>query len=580
MTVGYCQHYHQWRRTPGLHVFVVSFVTTILILGGHIASKGGGVGAIRALPHAISHASMASLEVNSGGSRPLPKAASAEPQRSDAKHIGEKFEPVAILPKAEERPAAASAAPVAPAPLLLHGDLSPSQKEMPSNRETRCLIQDWVMKHKQLQDDMLSGENPKRFLVVRPDCGYCGMCNILDAITGTYLLAVLTDRALVIDWRYPGKRGWQEGTNYLDPRLVDWKAQSAVGADTFDWSGNKTLLLHGWNDGATIKDLLKIPEVFSDTLDVEENEAIILVHMGQSPATSLRINPEAKKRAVAKGLLAEDTVWDEHWDQQFKGCALRVLFQPSKILKDFYCQVQGEGSSEGIGVHVRTGDDRTWNEKYAYPTDEHYRFARCAEGMRQAMLEDDFKAMVGAVASEGGRRVNVERWHVASDYQQVVDDIRARFPEQVASMDTFESEEMKQAGAIRVHYSNTPYQQFALGPLMDLIKLSSGLAVIGTCRSTYSAAAGSFGMLPNELTLLKRTNFEMRYFHSTACPEMPKEDEAEGMCRELLESNRKLVEEVLRTPPFITCPLFGESGDADDGGGGGKNDDLRSRINR
>ena len=61
-------------------------------------------------------------------------------------------------------------------------------------------------------------------------------------------------------------------------------------------------------------------------------------------------------------------------------------------------------------------------------------------------------------------------------------------------------------------------------------------------------------MLPNELTLLKRTNFEMGYFYLTACPEMPKEDEAEGVCRELLVSNKQLVEEMLRTPPFITYP--------------------------
>lgn len=38
---------------------------------------------------------------------------------------------------------------------------------------------------------------------------------------------------------------------------------------------------------------------------------------------------------------------------------------------------------------------------------------------------------------------------MASDYQQVVDDIRARLLEQVASMDTCKSEEMKQAGGIR-----------------------------------------------------------------------------------------------------------------------------------
>eukprot|EP00624_Nannochloropsis_granulata_P001754 evm.model.NODE_18605_length_9087_cov_23.447233.4 len=226
------------------------------------------------------------------------------------------------------------------------------------------------------------------------------MCNVLDATIGTYLLAILTDRALVIDWRYPGKRGLGGRRASIDPRRVDWKAQRAMGADMFDWPGNKTLLLPGWNDGAIIKEM-KVSEIFRDTLDVEEIEAFILVRTGQIPGTSLVI--------IAKGLMTEeDMVWDEYRDHQFKGCALRALFQPSKTLKDFYCQLQGEGPSEGFGVHVRTGDDRTWNEEYAYPIDEHYRFANCAEGVRQAMLKEEFKVMVGAVDAGGGRRVACE----------------------------------------------------------------------------------------------------------------------------------------------------------------------------
>jgi len=576
-------HHHHRRGDPGLpkrglYIFLGSLVATILVMefySGLFGPGGGGAGdAGTTLPEALSAARMAaSVDADTGSSRPLPprpqeRKVPAEPRQPHVKPMEEEVKPVLAPPKAEEKPAAAAAAAA-----VLPKPKDPPASLLPPNREARCLAQDWVVKHKQLQDDMLAGKKTKRFLVVRPDCGYCGMCNRLNAIIGTYLLAVLTDRALVIDWRYPGKYGWQDNTNYLDPHLVDWKAQSAVGADTFDWPENKTLLLHGWNEGATIRDMLKVFKVFPDTMDVEENEAIILVYMGISPAESLKINPEARKRAVAKGLMTEDTVWDEDWDQQFAGCALRALFQPSKILQDFYCQLQGEGPGKGIGVHVRTGDDRTWNEEHANPTDEHFRFARCAEGMRQAMVKDyytkeGFRTMAEAAVAKGGRRVDVEQWHVASDYQQVVDDVRKRFPARVASMDTFETEEMKQTGNIRVHSANTAHQQFPLGALLDLIQLSSTLAVVGTCRSTFSAAAGYFGMLPNEFTLLKRTNFEMRYFHSTDCPRMPKEDEAEIMCRELLVSSKDLVEDVLRTPAFITCPV--PSSSSSGGGGGGK----------
>ncbi len=117
------------------------------------------------------------------------------------------------------------------------------------NPEARCLAQGWVRKHAELQREMVEGKRPKRFLVFRPDCGYCGMCNRLNAILGHYLWAVLTDRAFVIDWRYPGKQGWTEGTNYLDPRALNWTADYAVGKPTFDWETERCV--HVWSSKAS-----------------------------------------------------------------------------------------------------------------------------------------------------------------------------------------------------------------------------------------------------------------------------------------------------------------------------------------
>lgn len=112
-------------------------------------------------------------------------------------------------------------------------------KAAAENPEARCLAQGWIQKHAALQREMAEGKRPKRFVVYRPDCGYCGMCNRLNAILGHYLWAVLTDRAFVIDWRYPGKHGWKEGTHYLDPRAVNWTADYNVGKPTFEWEGER-----------------------------------------------------------------------------------------------------------------------------------------------------------------------------------------------------------------------------------------------------------------------------------------------------------------------------------------------------
>lgn len=75
----------------------------------------------------------------------------------------------------------------------------------------------------------------------------------------------------------------------------------------------------------------------------------------------------------------------------------------------------------------------------------------------------------------------------------------------------------------------------------------------------YSRAHNhSPGMIPPELVLLKRTNFEARYFHTFKCPEMPPVKEAEGFCHDVAVEHRALLEQVLWTPPFVSCPARNE----------------------
>jgi hypothetical protein len=91
---------------------------------------------------------------------------------------------------------------------------------------------------------MLAGETPARYLVIQPECGYCGMCNRLNAILGSYMLAVLLGRALVIDWTWEG-RWFAKGTRYLEPNLIDWQAQSAVGKPYFKSDPGRTRCVRG-----------------------------------------------------------------------------------------------------------------------------------------------------------------------------------------------------------------------------------------------------------------------------------------------------------------------------------------------
>ena len=150
----------------------------------------------------------------------------------------------------------------------------------------RCLAQPWIQKHAQLQREMFEGKRPAKYLVYRPDCGYCGMCNRLNGMLGTYLAAVLMDRAFVIDWRYPGKHGWSEGTWFLDPRVVDWRAESAMGEGkpSFELPGNRTQMLEGWGG-----DPGNAEEVFrtTDFTSLDAHDAIVIRMVGEAPTLAL-----------------------------------------------------------------------------------------------------------------------------------------------------------------------------------------------------------------------------------------------------------------------------------------------------
>jgi hypothetical protein len=102
---------------------------------------------------------------------------------------------------------------------------------------------------------------------------------------------------------------------------------------------------------------------------------------------------------LRSGLMTADTEWTAEWDEEFKKCAVRVLFQPTETLTNAYCSLLKGQPARGLGIHVRTGkgprkrwndghanpvsdslrrwmvlagDDRTWNEKFAFPKVEHF----------------------------------------------------------------------------------------------------------------------------------------------------------------------------------------------------------------
>jgi len=56
-------------------------------------------------------------------------------------------------------------------------------------------------------------------------------------------------------------------------------------------------------------------------------------------------------------LIKHEEEWTKEWDEEFKKCALRVLFKATPTLERHYCQIQKGRETRGIGIHVRTGEE-------------------------------------------------------------------------------------------------------------------------------------------------------------------------------------------------------------------------------
>lgn len=54
--------------------------------------------------------------------------------------------------------------------------------------------------------------------------------------------------------------------------------------------------------------------------------------------------------------------------------------------------------------------------------------------------------------------------------------------------------------------------------------------------------------------LIHLPHMQARYFSTYKCPEMPPVEEAGGFCHDLIKEHKELAAQVLRTPPFVSCP--------------------------
>ena len=275
---------------------------------------------------------------------------------------------------------------------------------------------DWQEKYKELHAEILNRNREEKYLVylcpgTRQGC--CGYGNRLRAVASLFYLAVLTDRAFLIDWRAP-----EPIENHLTPRNIQWNYSAPTDICTglrirkHYWGTTKTDIREA--EGWIIKESRHFKKWLTSTdlksyFDWPVEEITTIWYFAEGGIT---LNPFLMKRAKDLGvtpLLSNTPSYTRI------GCAFDFLFSKSESLENGLTQLKEELQfDEGpvIGIHIRTGDDqfdyyasdndRTWNLKNVSRL---LKFFDCAKAVEKKMYNATERSRV--------------RWFVSTDHVRV-----------------------------------------------------------------------------------------------------------------------------------------------------------------
>ena len=296
--------------------------------------------------------------------------------------------------------------------------LSPEREE---ERKLAVCGSGWQEKYKRLHTDILQKRRPSKFLVYscagrKYGCG--GYGNRLNAIASLFLLAVLTDRAFIIDWRSTISMD-----TFWEPKHIDWNfpvlSMTGLKSRRHFWGKGHPLnvgsdVVRPASDMNGIVEWIKkedIPTYFNTPVEVVTNVWYLVDMILENPSTS--------DKAVQLGLRSSAGA-----KYSFLGCASDFLFKMSPILEK---ELEAARTSLGlprsmpfVGLHVRMGD-----EKFGFKgrmTNDFKRFFECAK-QGERFLE----------RADSGRYHEI-KWFLATDDTDVKSYARREYVDKVVTL--------------------------------------------------------------------------------------------------------------------------------------------------
>ena len=338
---------------------------------------------------------------------------------------------------------------------------------------------EWQVKYQALHQDIINNRREAKFLVYTcpwTKGGCCGYGNRVYAMVTLFYLAILTDRAFLINWKAP-----KPLERFLKPKGINWTfpIPNLKRRKHFWRAGGHKHILEGWitKNASEVASMME-KDNFRDYFDKPvEMVASILYVVERGMLKNKRLMQRAqdlKIRPLLPGF------------QQYAmiGCAYDFLFDKSPRLQNALQNTRKalrSNNASVIGIHIRLGDIQFGKNKTRVSEFEFPKFFSCAKKVERELFR-----MPGVIPLDIPRRT---RWFLAADSVLVKDYARKHFGEKVITaknkqehLDLFKKGE------------NPPSDEGMLGVLHDHYMLAECDFLVLTSESSFGRTAVGVGM--------------------------------------------------------------------------------------
>lgn len=279
----------------------------------------------------------------------------------------------------------------------------------------------WQRRYQELHADIVSGRKKPAYLVY--SCPWknnscCGYGNRVYALVSIFYLAVLTNRAFLIDWQTP-----KPLEDFLTPRGIEWNLPVPhLNTRKHYWrsGGENDDLRKGWLPKSIPKFVKwirrkNVRKYFDRPVEVATT-FLFFVRYGMR--RNKHLMKEARKLKI-KVLMPGASTYG------MIGCAYDFLFNPTKTLESSLEKtrraLRENGNFVVIGIHIRLGDAQFGNKNYTRVSN-FKNFFTCAKKVERRVFR-----LTDPHGSDNRRC----RWFLATDSAKVKDYALQHFPGKV-----------------------------------------------------------------------------------------------------------------------------------------------------